>query len=70
MEKPEQQDAHKNSSYFLASIINSSNDCIEALSLEGIVLFWNKSSEQLYGYSSQEIIGKSILIVSPRRSSG
>lgn len=65
MAKSEPEDVSKDSPYFLASIIHSSDDSFEALSFEGTVDFWNKSSEQLYGYSAQEILGKSILILSP-----
>ncbi len=50
---------------YIASIVLSSNDAIEGLSLDGHVLFWNKGTEELYGYSEQEILDKSILTIYP-----
>jgi PAS domain S-box-containing protein len=42
----------------LANVVESSNDAIITLSLDGIVTSWNRSAEQIYGYSPEEIIGK------------
>ncbi len=49
----------------LANIVESSNDAIITISLDGIITSWNKGAEQIYGYSSEEIIGKSISIPAP-----
>ncbi len=65
MEKRVQSLSDSDDNKFLASIILSSDDSIEALSLDGNILVWNKGSEQLYGYSSNEMIGKSILTLYP-----
>jgi PAS domain S-box-containing protein len=50
---------------FLASIVSSSDDAIEALTLDGKVLVWNRGSEELYGYRSLQMVGKSVLSVYP-----
>jgi len=42
----------------LANIVESSNDAIGTLSLDGIITSWNKGAEQVYGYSAKEILGK------------
>ena len=52
-----------------ASIVESSDDAIEGLSFDGNVLFWNKGSEELYGYNSAEMINKSVLTVYPKNRS-
>jgi PAS domain S-box-containing protein len=49
----------------LANVVESSNDAIITISLDGIITSWNKGAEQIYGYSSEEIIGKSVSIPAP-----
>jgi PAS domain S-box-containing protein len=44
--------------YFLASIIESSNDSIITIDFNTIVTSWNKAAEQLYGFPASEAIGK------------
>lgn len=50
---------------FLASIVKSSHDEICAISLDGTILFWNKGSEDLFGYKASEIVGKSAQLLCP-----
>jgi len=52
----------------LANIVESSTDAIITESLEGIITSWNKGAEQIYGYSTEEIIGKPISILEPSYS--
>ena len=49
----------------LANIVESSNDAIGTISLDGIITSWNKGAEQIYGYSAEEILGKAASIVAP-----
>ena len=49
----------------LANIVESSNDAIGTLSLDGTITSWNKGAEQVYGYSAEEIMGKPASIVAP-----
>ncbi len=49
----------------LQYIIESANDAIITISLNGIITSWNKGAEQVYGYSSKEILGKSISVLAP-----
>jgi PAS domain S-box-containing protein len=50
----------------LALIVDSSQDAIIGKNLEGIVTHWNKGAEQIYGYTAQEMIGRSISVLAPR----
>jgi len=49
----------------LANIVESSNDAIGTISLAGIITSWNKGAEQVYGYSTEEAIGKPVSILAP-----
>lgn len=49
----------------LASIIASSNDAILGIDLDMIITDWNAAAERMYGYSSEEAIGWSVLMLVP-----
>jgi PAS domain S-box-containing protein len=48
-----------------ASIVESSNDAIITMNLDGIISSWNKSAERLFGYTAEEVIGKPVTIYIP-----
>lgn len=51
---------------FLASIITSSEDAIISKNLQGIITSWNCKATEIFGYSSEEAIGQSIMMLIPK----
>ena len=49
----------------LANIVESSKDAILSQDLEGTVLSWNRTAEELYGYPAAEMIGRSVKRIVP-----
>ena len=49
----------------LAAVVEGSDDAIVSKTLEGIVTTWNAGAERLFGYSAEEIVGRSITILIP-----
>jgi len=54
----------------MTAIVENSNDAIIGMTLNGMVTSWNAAAEKLYGHSSEEIIGKSIALLSPEDRTG
>ena len=59
------QKALEREAFRLAAIVNSSEDAIASKDLNGIVQTWNKAAERMFGYSAEEMIGKSITVIIP-----
>jgi len=62
--KREQTQAH------LAAIVESSDDAIIGVTLDGIIVSWNRGAERLYGYTGEEVIGHSTSLLIPTYRAG
>lgn len=49
----------------LAAIIESSDDAILSMGLDGTITSWNQGAERLYGYRAEEVIGQPVMILLP-----
>jgi len=62
--KREQMQAH------LAAIVESSDDAIIGTTLDAIIVSWNRGAERLYGYTSEEVIGRPTSLLIPINRTG
>ena len=65
LELYEERKYHEEKFRQLASVIENSNDAIFAMTLDGIIINWNKGAEESLGYKESEVFGKSITLLIP-----
>ncbi|HEX3184591.1 MAG TPA: ATP-binding protein [Pyrinomonadaceae bacterium] len=51
--------------YWLAALIESADDAIISKTLDGIITSWNAGAQRIFGYTAEEVIGKSVTILIP-----
>ncbi|KJR42908.1 diguanylate cyclase (GGDEF) domain-containing protein [Candidatus Magnetoovum chiemensis] len=70
MEKSSKTDIHyttKEDEDKFRSVLETSSDAVITLNNEGLVIYWNKAAESIFGYSFKEIFGKKLdLIIPPK----
>src|SRR5689334_2279993 len=51
--------------YWLAALIESADDAIISKTLDGIITSWNAGAQRIFGYTAEEVVGKSVTILIP-----
>jgi len=49
----------------LAAVVESSSDAVIGLDLNSVVTRWNAAAERIFGYSAEEMVGRSIRLIIP-----
>jgi PAS domain S-box-containing protein len=55
----------ENTTAYLASLVESSDDAIIGQTLDGTIVSWNMGAERLYQYHIDEVLGRSISLLTP-----
>jgi PAS domain S-box-containing protein len=61
----EQVAEHEQTTSLLTSLVQSSDDSIVGLDLEGRILTWNQGAERLYGHRESDVQGRPVELVLP-----
>jgi two-component system, cell cycle sensor histidine kinase and response regulator CckA len=54
----------------MGAIVESSDDAIIGMDLDGIATSWNRGAEKIYGYSREEMVGRSLAVLLPEDCGG
>jgi PAS domain S-box-containing protein len=49
----------------LRALVDASDDAIIGKTIDGTIVSWNQGAEKMYGYTGEEIVGKSISVLIP-----
>ena len=55
---------------WLAAIVEWSDDAIIGETLDGVITSWNRGAQELYGYTAEEVMGRSVAFLFPPESGG
>jgi PAS domain S-box-containing protein len=56
---------HEEAAQHYAAIVDSSEDAIVSKDINGVIMSWNSGAQRLFGYTSQEAVGKPVTMLIP-----
>ena len=59
------RDHHAERERLFSAAVESSNDAIITMSLDGTITGWNSAAERLFGYTAAEAVGENITLIVP-----
>ncbi|MCX7021436.1 MAG: PAS domain S-box protein [bacterium] len=66
-EKIQAEEALKNSEERHRSVVETARDAIVTIDDEGLISFWNRAAEKMFGYTEDEIVGRPLTHIIPSR---
>jgi PAS domain S-box-containing protein len=66
-ERKRAEEALQESEARFRAVIQTANDAIVAVDMRGIVIAWNAAAETIFGFSAEEVIGKSVDRIVPQK---
>ena len=65
-EAADERDQRNERERLFSAVVESSNDAIITQELDGTITAWNSAAERLFGYSTDEAVGKHIRLIVPQ----
>src|SRR5262245_17562563 len=62
---PQSHDEHGMPLAFLGAIVESSDDAIIGMTLEGLIISWNAAASRIFGYKQSDAVGQPITALIP-----